>query len=67
MTTEIEKIRKKFQASRKQFAEVFLGRSESSIKSYEKGKTPIPASVLMLARVWERHLDEMKGQQTWNK
>lgn len=59
--SEIDRIRKKFKASRKQFGEVFVGKSETMIKYYETGKTKIPASVLKLAYLWEDFLDKMNG------
>ena len=61
--TEIERIRKKFCASRKQFGKVFLGKSETMIKYYESGISKIPESVLKLARVWEQFLDSMNGEK----
>lgn len=66
MLTELERIRKKFRASRKQFGEVFLGKSETAVKYYEKGKTKIPASVESLARAWEYALDQIRGTE-WQK
>lgn len=62
MMTEIERIRKKFKASRKQFGEVFIGKSETAIKYYEKGKVKIPESVERLARSWEYALDQIRGE-----
>ena len=59
--TEIERIRKKFRATREQFGKVFVGKSGTMIKYYEKGKTPTPASVLRIARIWENFLDSMNG------
>ena len=59
--TEIERIRKKFGASRKQFGNVFLGKSATIIKYYENGWTKTPECVLRLARVWEEFLDKMKN------
>lgn len=59
---EFVKIRKKFKASRRQFGEVFLGKSNESIINYEKGKTEIPEPVMRLARMWEKTLDYMKGE-----
>ena len=50
---ELKRIRKLFQASRKQFGKVFVGKSASMIQYYEDGKSPVPDSVMMLARVWE--------------
>lgn len=63
MITEIERIRKKFKASRKQFGEVFLGKSETAVKYYEKGKTKIPESVQRLAHAWEYALDKIRGEE----
>ena len=57
--TEIERIRKKFKASRKQFGNVFLGKSATMVKYYEKGMSKIPQTVLMLAHTWENFLDSM--------
>ena len=57
--TEIERIRKKFCASRKQFGRVFVGKSETMIKYYEKEITPTPPSVIKLAHLWEQFLDSM--------
>lgn len=59
--TEIERIRKKFRATREQFGRVFVGKSGSMIKYYEKGKTETPESVLRVARIWENFLDSMSG------
>lgn len=59
---EFKEIRKKFKASRQQFGEVFLGKSNESIINYEKGKTEIPEPVMRLARTWEKFLDHMKGE-----
>ena len=59
--TEIERIRKKFRATRKQFGKVFVGKSGTMIKYYEKGLTPTPESVLKIARVWENFLDSING------
>ena len=61
--TEIERIRKKFGATRKQFGRVFLGKSETIIKYYEKGLTKTPECVLRLARVWEEFLDRMNNEK----
>ena len=61
MMTEIERIRKKFRATREQFGRVFVGKSGTMIKYYEKGKTPTPESVLRIAHVWENFLDTMNG------
>lgn len=60
---DFTRIRKKFQASRKQFGEVFVGKSEQSLNFYERGMTEIPDSVMMLARIWESFLDKMRGEQ----
>ena len=59
---ELLKIRRKFQASRKQFGDVFLGKSPQMINFYDRGVHEVPDGVLMLARVWEAFLDKMKGQ-----
>ena len=61
--TEIERIRKKFGATRKQFGRVFLGKSETIIKYYEKGLTKTPECVLRLARIWEEFLDGMNNEK----
>lgn len=61
--TEIERIRKKFGATRKQFGRVFLGKSDTIIKYYEKGLTKTPECVLRLARVWEEFLDRMNNEK----
>lgn len=61
--TEIERIRKKFGATRKQFGKVFVGKSASMIKYYEKGKIKTPDGVLKLAYVWENFLDTINGQK----
>lgn len=60
---EIERIRKKFCATRKQFGQVFLGKSATMVKYYEKGITPTPDTVLKLAHVWENFLDAMNSQE----
>lgn len=57
---ELKKIRDMFQASRKQFGEVFVGKSASMIQYYESGKTPVPESVMRLARTWEDFYNKMK-------
>ena len=64
---ELIKIRKKFKASRKQFGEVFVGKSGVTITAYEKGKIAIPTSVIMLARAWEAYLDAMRGKRQCKK
>lgn len=61
--TEIERIRKKFGATRRQFGRVFLGKSEGMVKYYETGKTNPPESVLRLARIWEDFLDKMSNEK----
>lgn len=60
--TEIERIRKKFCATRKQFGKVFVGKSATMIKYYEKGITPTPESVIRLARIWEQFLDSLNAK-----
>lgn len=57
--TEIERIRRKFKATRKQFGLVFIGKSETMVKYYETERTPTPECVLMLARAWENFLDSI--------
>lgn len=57
---ELKRIRLLFKASRKQFGEVFIGKSSSMVQYYECGKTPVPTSVMMLAYVWEDFLNKMK-------
>jgi len=64
---EIRRIRRLFRASRKQFAEVFLGKSESSVKWYETGKVQPPEGVLMLAHCWEGFLETVKGGKKCKK
>lgn len=59
---EFREIRKKFKASRKQFGEVYIGKSEATIINYERGRTEIPEPVMRLARAWEKFLDHMKGE-----
>jgi len=56
-------IRKKFKASRDQFGTVFLGKSKQVIANYERGKTPIPEAIMMLARAWEQFLDALRGRE----
>lgn len=60
---ELIRIRKKFKASREQFGSVFIGRSKEVIANYERGKTVIPMTVLMLARSWEQFLDALRGEK----
>lgn len=60
---EFIKIRKKFKASRRQFGEVFIGKSNESIINYEKGRTEIPEPVMRLARMWEKLLEHMNGER----
>lgn len=59
--TEIERIRKKFRATREQFGRVFVGKSATMIKYYEKEITKTPESVLKIAHVWENFLDSING------
>lgn len=59
--TEIERIRRKFKASRKQFG-LFIGKSESMIKLYENGKNKVPEKVLKIAYMWESFFEDMKGK-----
>lgn len=59
---EFREIRKKFKASRKQFATVFIGKSEATVINYERGRTEIPEPVMRLARTWEKFLDQMNGE-----
>lgn len=61
--TEIERIRKKFKATRKQFGTIFVGKSPTMIKYYEKGITKTPESVLRLAYIWEKFLDSMNEKE----
>ena len=63
---ELKRIRKRFKASRRQFGEVFLGKSQSSIKMYETDKVKAPESVLMLAYAWEGFLNTLKGKKNGN-
>ena len=64
---EFIQIRKRFQASRKQFGEVFLGRSGVSVTNYERGKTQIPETVMMLARAWNTYLEAIIGERKCKK
>lgn len=66
-TEEFIKIRKKFKSSRKQFGEVFLGKSGVTITAYEKEKLPIPETVMRLARAWEAYLDALMGKRQCRK
>lgn len=59
---ELKKIRLLFQASRKQFGEVFIGKSGSMVQYYETGRTPVPESVIMLARLWEDFYKKMHNK-----
>lgn len=59
---ELLRIRNKFQASRKQFGEIFVGKSEPAINFYDRGKVEVPDSVLRLAYIWESFLDRMSGE-----
>lgn len=61
VVTEIERIRKKLKASRKQFG-LFIGKSESMIKLYENGKNKVPEKVLRIAYMWESFFEDMKGK-----
>lgn len=65
--TELERIRKKFRANRKQFGKVFIGKSETMVKYYETGKTTPPDSVMKLARIWENFLDTINGTKEKEK
>lgn len=56
---ELKRIRLLFRASRKQFGEVFIGKSQSMVQFYESGKSPIPETVMMIARVWEDFYKKM--------
>lgn len=59
--TEIERIRKKFMATREQFGRIFVGKSGTMIKYYEKGYSKTPESVIRIARIWENFLDSMNN------
>lgn len=59
---ELKRIRLLFQASRKQFGEVFIGKSASMVQYYETGRTPVPESVMMIARVWEDFYKKMHNK-----
>ena len=59
---EFKNIRKKFKASRDQFGKVFIGKSCATITTYERGRTEIPEPVMRLARMWEKCLDQIKGE-----
>lgn len=61
MAEELKRIRLLFKASRKQFGE-WLGKSASMIQFYESGKSPIPETVIMLARVWEDFYKKMHNK-----
>lgn len=63
--TDVERVRKLFKASRKQFGEVFLGKSETTVKYYEKGKTKIPAKIKDILKAWETALDKIRSEK-WN-
>lgn len=56
---EIIRIRKLLKLSRKQFG-YFVGKSGSMIQYYESGKSPVPETVIMIARVWEDFFNKMK-------
>lgn len=56
---ELKRIRTLLKASRKQFG-YFVGKSGSMIQYYESGKTPVPETVMMLARVWEDFFNKIK-------
>ena len=58
---ELKRIRKKFRASREQFGSIFIGKSKEVIANYERGKTAIPITVMMLAHSWEQFLDALRG------
>lgn len=62
MAEELKRIRLLFQASRKQFGEVFIGKSASMVQYYETGRTPVPESVMMIARVWEDFYKKMHNK-----
>lgn len=64
---ELIRIRKRFQASRKQFGEVFIGKKGVTVTGYEKGKIRIPETVMMLARAWEAYLNAMTGKRQCKK
>ena len=59
---DLIRIRKKFRASREQFGRVFLGKSGWAVSNYERGRTPIPLGIMMLARAWEQYLDALRGE-----
>lgn len=59
---ELKRIRLLFQASRKQFGEVFIGKSASMVQYYETGRTPVPESIMMIARVWEDFYKKMHNR-----
>lgn len=62
MGEELKRIRLLFQASRKQFGEIFIGKSASMVQFYETGRTPVPESVMMIARVWEDFYKKMHNK-----
>lgn len=60
---ELIRIRRKFRSSRRQFGEVFVGKSAGMINFYERGINEVPDAVLRLARIWEAFLDKMRGER----
>ena len=61
---ELTRIRKKFRCGCVQFAKVFLGCGVNSLRAYEGGDgRRVPDSVLRLARVWEKFLDDMTTER----
>lgn len=60
MDKELKRIRLLFMASRKQFGEIFVGKSASMIQYYETGRTPVPEEVIKKARAWEDFYIKMK-------
>lgn len=60
--TELQEIREAYGVSRAVFGKVFLGGVyKNTVYLYEKGKLKIPEHIMMLARTWKKHLDDMKG------
>lgn len=61
---ELTRIRKKFRAGCVQFANVFLGCGVNTLRAYEGGDgRRVSDSVLRLARVWEKFLDDMTAER----
>ena len=62
--TELQEIREAYGVSRTVFGKVFLGGVyKNTVYLYEKGKLKIPEHIMMLARIWKKHLDDMKDKK----